>query len=141
MKNLLCAAVLCAFLAGMAVSEVQAQAPDRDAVIAVVEAVAALAQAHDLQAMDTLFAPDRGIHIIEGAGVNHGWADYRDNHLARSLKDQRISNIGSTALSRRFAATLLGRHSATTLRWIQSAATWSEKGGEPRCWRSETVAG
>ncbi|MCH8254058.1 MAG: nuclear transport factor 2 family protein, partial [Gemmatimonadetes bacterium] len=35
---------------------------------------------------DTLFAPERGIHIIEGAGINHGWVDYRDNHLGPELE-------------------------------------------------------
>jgi ketosteroid isomerase-like protein len=55
-------------------------------VIAVVEAVAAFSQAKNLSAMDTLFAPEGGVHIIEGAGVNHGWADYRDNHLGPELE-------------------------------------------------------
>ena len=43
-------------------------------------------QAKDLPGMESLFVPDRGIHIIEGAGVNHGWADYRDNHLGPELE-------------------------------------------------------
>ena len=55
------------------------------AVRAVVEAHASFAQARNLAAMDTLWASDRGVHIIEGAGVNHGWADYRDNHLKPEL--------------------------------------------------------
>ncbi len=86
MKNLLCTAVLCAFLGGVAGCEVQTPTADREAVIAVVEAVAAFSQAKNLSAMDTLFASDRGIHIIEGAGINHGWADYRDNHLGPELE-------------------------------------------------------
>jgi len=44
-------------------------------------------QAKDFAGIDTLFAPGEGVHIIEGAGVNHGWADYRDHHLAPELKD------------------------------------------------------
>ncbi len=86
MKNLLCTAALGALFGGVAVSEVQAQTSDQDAVIAVVEAVAAYEQAKNLSAIDTLFAPGRGVHIIEGAGVNHGWADYRDNHLAPEME-------------------------------------------------------
>ena len=43
--------------------------------------VAASFQSGDLQPLDDLFAPGRGVHIIEGAGVNHGWAEYRDEHL------------------------------------------------------------
>ncbi len=86
MKKILCSIAWCALLGGIVVSKAQAQTPDRDAVIAVVEAVAAFSQAKNLSAMDTLFASDRGIHIIEGAGVNHGWADYRDNHLGPELE-------------------------------------------------------
>jgi ketosteroid isomerase-like protein len=86
MKNLLCTVMLCALLGGVAVSKVKAQTSDRDAVIAVVEAVASFSQAKNLEAIDTLFAPEEGVHIIEGAGVNHGWADYRDNHLGPELE-------------------------------------------------------
>lgn len=52
----------------------------------VLESYAALTQAGDLDGMGELFSQRRGIHIIEGAGVNHGWADYRDNHLAPELE-------------------------------------------------------
>ena len=65
---------------------VQAQTSDVDAIRRVIEAVAEYSQASNLDAIDTLFAPERGIHIIEGAGVNHGWADYRDNHLGPELE-------------------------------------------------------
>jgi len=58
---------------------------DADAIRQVIESVAAYEQAGELNALDTLFAPERGMHIIEGAGVNHGWADYRDNHLKPEL--------------------------------------------------------
>lgn len=40
----------------------------------------------DLEAAGRLFADGPGVHIIEGAGVNHGWADYRDHHLAPELE-------------------------------------------------------
>lgn len=52
----------------------------------VLESYAALAQAGDLDGMGELFSQRRGVHIIEGAGVNHGWADYRENHLAPELE-------------------------------------------------------
>lgn len=61
------------------------QNDDPEAVRAVLESVAAFAQAKDLDAMGALYAPGQGVHIIEGAGVNHGWQDYRDNHLAPEL--------------------------------------------------------
>ncbi len=86
MKRILCSIAWCALLGGVVVSKTQAQTSDREAVIAVVEAVASFSQAKNLEAMDTLFAPEQGIHIIEGAGVNHGWADYRDNHLGPELE-------------------------------------------------------
>lgn len=63
-----------------------AQTSDADAIRQVIEAVAAYSPANNLDAIDTLFAPERGIHIIEGAGVNHGWVDYRDNHLGPELE-------------------------------------------------------
>jgi hypothetical protein len=34
-----------------------------------------------------LFAQDGWVHVIEGAGVNHGWADYRDHHLGPELTE------------------------------------------------------
>ena len=30
------------------------------------------------------------VAIIEGAGINGGWADYRDNQLARAQGDEEI---------------------------------------------------
>ena len=68
---------------------VQAQTADAEAIRQVIEAVAAYSQANNVHAIDTLFAPEPGIHIIEGAGVNHGWADYRDNHLQAELETVR----------------------------------------------------
>lgn len=40
--------------------------------------------ARDLQKLATLYHPD--VTIFEGAGINRGWADYRDNHLGPELK-------------------------------------------------------
>lgn len=57
------------------------------AVRAVLSAYADFAQAKNVPGMDTLFAGDRWVHIIEGAGVNHGWADYRDHHIGPELAE------------------------------------------------------
>lgn len=57
------------------------QSDDAAVVRRVVEAVAAHTRAKDLTGLDTLYAPDPWVRIIEGAGVNNGWVDYRDNHL------------------------------------------------------------
>jgi len=64
-----------------------AQGTDAEQVTRVVEAVAALSQAKNLGGLDTLFAPDAWLRVIEGAGVNRGWLDYRDHHLAPELKE------------------------------------------------------
>ncbi len=63
----------------------RAQSDDAAAVRQVVEAVAALTQAGDLAGLDTIYAHERWVHIIENTGVNHGWPDYRDNHLKPEL--------------------------------------------------------
>jgi len=60
---------------------------DRAVVKAIVEAVGAGMEAGDFASLDTLFSDSRGVHIIEGAGVNHGWAEYRDDHLAPELEN------------------------------------------------------
>ncbi len=60
---------------------------DTAAVRRVVEALAQFSQAKNLSAMDTLYAPGPGVHIIEGAGINHGWEDYRDHHLKPELEE------------------------------------------------------
>lgn len=75
-------------VATIALSErAMSQTPDHEAVRRVVEAVAELSQAKDLAALDTLYAPDTWVRIIEGAGVNQGWADYRDHHLKPELAE------------------------------------------------------
>ena len=67
----------------------RAQTTDETAVRRVVESVASLQEANDLQGLDTLFAPDPWVEIIEGSGVNHGWTDYRNNHLKPELDEMR----------------------------------------------------
>jgi ketosteroid isomerase-like protein len=58
-----------------------------DAVRRLLTSYAEMAQAKDIAGLESLFAPDRWVHIIEGAGVNHGWADYRDHHLGPELAE------------------------------------------------------
>jgi len=78
----------------------QGQQDDADAaaVRRVIEAVAEFSSARNLGAMDTLYAPEGGVHIIEGAGVNHGWQDYRDNHLGRELAEFRTFHLRHYAI-------------------------------------------
>jgi len=64
-----------------------AQHDDATAVRRMLEAVAAQTRAKDLAGLDTLHAHDAWVRIIEGAGVNNGWVDYRDNHLTPELAE------------------------------------------------------
>jgi ketosteroid isomerase-like protein len=59
--------------------------PERAAVVRIIEAVAELIQAGNLSAVDTLYAP-RGVHIIEGIRVSHGWAEHRDSVLKPDIE-------------------------------------------------------
>ncbi len=52
---------------------------------AVLRGVFAAAERGDLAALDTLYAGD-SLTVVEGAGINRGWADYRDHHLGPELK-------------------------------------------------------
>ena len=79
---------LLALVAAVVPCVASAQASDADvqAVRSLLESLARYAQEGDLVAMGSLYAPGSGVHIIEGTGVNHGWEDYRDNHLAPELQ-------------------------------------------------------
>ncbi len=77
----------CVLAIAGSVSNVRAQTDDDVAVRQVVEAIAAFSQAKNLEGLDSLYAPGRSVHIIEGAGVNHGWVDYRDHHLKPELDE------------------------------------------------------
>ncbi len=67
-------------------SPISAQTTPESEVQNLLSTVAASFQFGDLQPLDDLFAAGRGVHIIEGAGVNHGWAEYRDDHLRPELE-------------------------------------------------------
>jgi hypothetical protein len=64
-----------------------AQSDDEVAVSGVVEAIARFSETGDWAGLDTLFAAGRAVHIIEGAGIDHGWTDYRDHHLKPELAE------------------------------------------------------
>ena len=74
-------------LLGMLRGAVVVQQSDTAAVRRVVEAVAAFSEAKNPAGLDTLFAGDPWVQIIEGAGVNVGWADYRDHHLKPEMAE------------------------------------------------------
>lgn len=57
---------------------------DSDAVVAALNAYSAAITAMDIEAAAELVTED--FLIFEGAGVNRGWADYRDHHLAPELE-------------------------------------------------------
>lgn len=61
---------------------------DSARVAAVVRAVFAAVERGDLVALDTLYAGD-SLTVVEGAGMNRTWAEYRDHHLGPELKEMR----------------------------------------------------
>lgn len=64
------------------------QSADVQRAVRTVEALFAAVERGDLAALDTLYAGD-SLTVVEGAGINRGWRDYRDNHLAPELKEFR----------------------------------------------------
>ena len=61
---------------------------DAAAAAATLRAVFAAAERGDLAALDTLYAGD-SLTVVEGTGINRGWPDYRDRHLAPELKEMK----------------------------------------------------
>lgn len=61
---------------------------ERARVASAVRALFAAAERNDLRALDTLYAGD-SLTVVEGAGINRGWADYRDHHLAPEMKEMK----------------------------------------------------
>ena len=55
---------------------------------ATVRALFAAAERGDVAALDTLYAGD-SLTVVEGAGINRGWADYRDHHLTPELREMK----------------------------------------------------
>lgn len=52
------------------------------------QALFAAAERGDMAALDTLYAGD-SLTVIEGAGINRTWADYRDHHLGPEMKEMK----------------------------------------------------
>jgi ketosteroid isomerase-like protein len=52
-------------------------------ITAVIEAVFAATEARNFAALDTLYT--QNATIVEGAGIDRGWANYRDHHLKPEL--------------------------------------------------------
>lgn len=48
---------------------------------------AAAFESGDMEALNKLWADDDSVLVFEQGHANHGWADYRDNHLAPELKE------------------------------------------------------
>lgn len=57
-------------------------------VAATVRELFSAAERGDLARLGTLYAGD-SLTIVEGAGINRGWADYRDHHLAPEMKEMK----------------------------------------------------
>ena len=53
---------------------------------ATLEAVFAATEGADFAALDTLYAGDE-LTIVEGAGLDRGWSQYRDHHLKPELEE------------------------------------------------------
>lgn len=79
------AAVTVSLLIGAREARGQAAGRSTEHATAVIRAVFAAAERNDMAALDTLYAGD-SLTVFESAGINRGWADYRDRHLAPELK-------------------------------------------------------
>lgn len=64
------------------------KATEAAVVAATLRELFAAAERHDLAALDTLYAGD-SLTVVEGTGINRGWADYRDHHLGPELKEMK----------------------------------------------------
>lgn len=53
-----------------------------------IRAVFAAAERGNVAALDTLYAGD-SLTVVEGTGINRGWSDFRDNHLAPELREMK----------------------------------------------------
>lgn len=63
-----------------------AASPDQAQVRATLEALFRAVETGDMAALDTLYAGD-SLTVVEGAGMDRGWASYRDHHLAPELRE------------------------------------------------------
>ncbi len=63
---------------------------DAEAAQAVLQAYSAAINAEDIDAMAAQVVADERFSVIEGAGTNSGWADYRDHHIGPEFASERI---------------------------------------------------
>jgi len=79
------AAILLGLLSGVAArAQAQTSSTDSALVEAWLKGYDAAFNAKDLAKLAAFYHPD--VTIYEGAGINNGWADYRDRHLGPELK-------------------------------------------------------
>lgn len=57
-------------------------------VASAIEALFAAAERNDMAALDSIYA-GTDLTVVESTGMNRGWADYRDHHLAPEMKEMK----------------------------------------------------
>ena len=77
--------ILVTAFAASATAQQAAMRPEESAVAAAVIQLFAAAEWKDLAALNTLYAGEE-LTVIEGAGINRGWRDYRDRHIGPELE-------------------------------------------------------
>ncbi len=75
----------------------RARSQNEARVAATLRALFDAAERVDLTALDTLYAGD-SLTIIEGAGINRTWTDYRDHHLVPEMKEFKNLRYRPTAI-------------------------------------------
>lgn len=53
-----------------------------------IETLFAAAERNDIAALDSIYAGS-DLTVMESTGINRGWADYRDHHLAPEMKEMK----------------------------------------------------
>ena len=84
-------------------------------VVAAITALFAAAERNDMVALDSLYAGD-SLTIIEGAGINRGWIDYRDHHLAPEMKEMKNFHYRPLDIEARVDGTTAWAHFRYTLK-------------------------
>ena len=62
------------------------EASDEEAIVSTIEAVFSATERADFASLDSLYA-GADLTIIEGAGIDRGWTEYRDHHLKPELEN------------------------------------------------------
>lgn len=66
--------------------DARARSAEDEQVANVIRSLFAAVERNDMAALDTLYAGD-SLTVIEGAGINRSWRDYKDHHLGPELAD------------------------------------------------------